>query len=56
MHTYYIMRLLYLNVPLIRFRVKCEKILTLKQKNNKPKMRSNSEWKKICDKFKLRIM
>lgn len=37
MHTYYIMRLLYLNVPLIRFRVKCEKILTLKQKNKKNK-------------------
>lgn len=35
MHTYYIMRLLYLNVPLIRFRVKCEKILTLKQKKQK---------------------
>lgn len=56
MHTYYIMRLLYLNVPLIHFRVKCEKILTLKQKNKKTKMRSNSEWKKICDKFKLRIV
>lgn len=37
MHTYYIMRLLYLNVPLIRFRVKCEKILTLKQRKQKTK-------------------